>query len=241
MRGVCALRPGIPGVSDNIQVRSIVGRFLEHSRVCWFENSGRAAAVLSSADWMERNFFRRVEIAFPITQAKLRTRIRDDLELYLNDTGNAWLLQSDGSYVRATSEQRAHRAQVQLLENYAAAAAPGVNAQLHARLAQVLDLLVQVLRRQRVILEPAHREAQFQRAARADQLIGRQRPCAATAVQQHGEAQQRRSGTAASRSHGGIRSSMPVSASLRRCAPTRRASSSCSSRAKPGMSAFSSR
>ena len=80
VRGVCALRPGLPGVSENIQVRSVVGRFLEHSRVYWFENNGRPQLYLSSADWMERNFFRRIEVAFPISQAKLRTRIRDDLE-----------------------------------------------------------------------------------------------------------------------------------------------------------------
>ena len=106
VRGVCALRPGLPGVSENIQVRSIVGRFLEHSRVFWFENNGRPQLYLASADWMERNFFRRIEVAFPISQPKMRTRIRDDLELYLTDNRNAWLLQSDGSYVRATRHAR---------------------------------------------------------------------------------------------------------------------------------------
>ncbi|MDE2252470.1 MAG: polyphosphate kinase 1 [Gammaproteobacteria bacterium] len=126
VRGVCALRPGLPGVSENIQVRSIVGRFLEHSRAFWFENGGRAQLYLASADWMERNFFRRVEVAFPVTQAKLRARIREDLELYLHDSSNAWLLQSDGSYRRAVAEAGARRppgdAQAQLLEAYAAAA-----------------------------------------------------------------------------------------------------------------------
>ncbi len=126
VRGVCALRPGLPGVSENIQVRSIVGRFLEHSRAFWFDNGGRAQLYLASADWMERNFFRRVEVAFPITQAKLRTRIREDLELYLQDSTNAWLLQSDGSYRRALAADGAREppgdAQAQLLEGYAAAA-----------------------------------------------------------------------------------------------------------------------
>ena len=68
VRGVCAVRPGIPGVSDNIRVVSVVGRFLEHSRVYWFENDGSPELYLASADWMERNFFRRVEIAFPVLQ-----------------------------------------------------------------------------------------------------------------------------------------------------------------------------
>ena len=120
VRGVCALRPGIPGVSDNIQVRSIVGRFLEHSRVFWFENNGRPQLYLASADWMERNFFRRIEVAFPITQPKMRTRIRDDLELYLTDNRNAWLLQSDGSYRRASGTPGVD-VQEQLLDAYAAA------------------------------------------------------------------------------------------------------------------------
>jgi polyphosphate kinase len=120
VRGVCALRPGLPGVSENIQVRSIVGRFLEHSRVYWFENNGRPHLYLSSADWMERNFFRRIEVAFPIMLAKLRTRIRDDLEHYLTDTCNSWLLQSDGSYLRATGTPRID-VQEQLLDAYAAA------------------------------------------------------------------------------------------------------------------------
>ena len=126
VRGVCALRPGLPGVSENIQVRSIVGRFLEHSRVFWFENAGRAQLYLASADWMERNFFRRIEVAFPITMAKLRTRIREDLERYLKDTTSAWLLRSDGSYARAAPDAAARTpprdAQAQLLEAYSAAA-----------------------------------------------------------------------------------------------------------------------
>ena len=120
VRGVCALRPGLPGVSDNIEVRSIVGRFLEHSRVFWFENNGRPQLYLASADWMERNFFRRIEVAFPVSQAKLRTRIRDDLEYYLTDTCNSWVLQSDGSYMRATGAPRID-VQELLLDTYAAA------------------------------------------------------------------------------------------------------------------------
>ena len=80
MRGVCALRPGVPGVSENIRVRSIVGRFLEHSRVFYFENGGEPELYCASADWMERNFFRRVEVAFPIQRDAHRERILRDLD-----------------------------------------------------------------------------------------------------------------------------------------------------------------
>ena len=123
VRGVCALRPGVPGVSENIRVRSIVGRFLEHSRVLWFENAGKSQLYLSSADWMERNFFRRIEVAFPVLRAKLKSRIRADLDIYLEDNANAWLLQSDGTYVHATEDPaQSADAQARLLEHYAAVA-----------------------------------------------------------------------------------------------------------------------
>ncbi len=75
VRGVCALKPGVPGVSENIRVRSVVGRFLEHSRVFYFHNDGAEDVYLSSADWMDRNFFRRVEICFPVLDAKLKKRV----------------------------------------------------------------------------------------------------------------------------------------------------------------------
>ena len=78
IRGICCLRPGIPGVSQNIRVRSIVDRFLEHSRVFWFRADGADEVWLSSADWMDRNFFRRVEIAFPVRDRKLRKRVIDE-------------------------------------------------------------------------------------------------------------------------------------------------------------------
>ena len=100
VRGMCCLRPGLPGVSENIRVRSIVGRFLEHSRVYYFENIGDAELYCASADWMERNFFHRVEAAFPITEPVLRQRILDELALYLQDNVQAWELQADGSYRR---------------------------------------------------------------------------------------------------------------------------------------------
>ncbi|NMC27996.1 MAG: polyphosphate kinase 1 [Syntrophomonadaceae bacterium] len=98
VRGMCALRPGIKGVSDNIRVRSIVGRFLEHSRVLLVHNSGKEQIYISSADWMERNMDRRVEILFPIESKDIRNKVKTILEIYLQDTVNARILNSDGSY-----------------------------------------------------------------------------------------------------------------------------------------------
>ena len=98
VRGACCLRPGIPGVSENIAVRSIVGRFLEHSRIFQFENGGKPEVYVGSADWMSRNFFRRVEIVFPIEEPSLRERIRAILQRQLADNTKAWKLESDGSY-----------------------------------------------------------------------------------------------------------------------------------------------
>ncbi len=103
VRGICCLRPGVPGVSDNIEVRSIVGRFLEHTRVYAFYNGGDWAVYLSSADLMTRNMFRRVEICFPITDKKIIERILGDLDGYLKDNSQAWLLQTDGQYHQAQS------------------------------------------------------------------------------------------------------------------------------------------
>jgi polyphosphate kinase len=125
VRGVCALRPGIPGVSDTIVVRSVIGRFLEHSRVYWFQNDGASELYLASADWMERNFFRRVEIAFPVLDAQLRERIFSDLETYLADNTNAWELRPDGSYLRiAPGEGPPQDAQALLLARYAGGPTP---------------------------------------------------------------------------------------------------------------------
>src|SRR5579863_1961334 len=127
IRGVCAVRPGIAGVSDNIRVLSIVGRFLEHSRAYWFENGGSPELYLSSADWMERNFFRRVEIAFPVLHKDHRRRILKDLETLLADNSNAWDLQADGTYVRLTPDQSAPvDSQALLLEHYAGLPLPPV-------------------------------------------------------------------------------------------------------------------
>jgi polyphosphate kinase len=117
VRGICALRPGIPGVSENIRVRSVIGRLLEHSRVFYFENEGTPEVYLSSADWMGRNFFSRIEACFPVEEKRMRDRvIKEGLELYLQDTARAWELQSDGTYVRVGTERHPRDAQQQLLE-----------------------------------------------------------------------------------------------------------------------------
>ena len=102
VRGMCALRPGIRGVSDHIRVRSIVGRFLEHSRIFYFANGGEEEVYLASADWMPRNLYERVEVMFPVKDAMLRERIRHEiLDAYLADTLKSRVLLKDGSYVRA--------------------------------------------------------------------------------------------------------------------------------------------
>ncbi|NBV23747.1 MAG: polyphosphate kinase 1 [Proteobacteria bacterium] len=101
VRGICCLRPGVKGVSENITVRSIVDRFLEHSRIFYFENACQPEIFVGSADWMPRNFFRRVEVAFPIEDGNLRDRIRHELlDLVLADKAKARMLQPDGTYVR---------------------------------------------------------------------------------------------------------------------------------------------
>jgi len=119
VRGVCALRPGLDGVSERIRVRSIIGRFLEHTRVFVFEN-GDPQVYLSSADWMGRNFFSRVETCFPVLDPALARRIIGDLGLYLADNSQAWQLQSDGSYRQlAVAEDQRCSAQETLLAEYA--------------------------------------------------------------------------------------------------------------------------
>ena len=102
VRGVCALRPGVKGLSENIKVRSIVGRFLEHHRIYYFYAGGDEVLYLSSADWMERNLLRRVEVAFPVKDAKLKQRvIQEGLISLLKDNASAWLMKSDGTYIKS--------------------------------------------------------------------------------------------------------------------------------------------
>ncbi|ARD29781.1 MULTISPECIES: polyphosphate kinase 1 [Acinetobacter calcoaceticus/baumannii complex] len=119
IRSICCLRPGLPNLSENIRVRSIVGRFLEHTRVYYFSNNGDARIYCSSADWMDRNLFNRVEACFPVEDPALKKRIyQQGLVNYLQDNQQAWLLQSDGTWVRAepAEGEKLHNAQRALLE-----------------------------------------------------------------------------------------------------------------------------
>jgi len=117
VRGVCALRPGIEGLSENIRVTSIVGRFLEHSRVFFFHADGAEQVYLSSADWMDRNFFRRIELCFPVLDPALKRRVvREGLQPYLDDNCQGWMMRSDGSYERVKPRRgRRRSAQEELL------------------------------------------------------------------------------------------------------------------------------
>jgi polyphosphate kinase len=118
VRGACALRPGVPGLSENIRVRSILGRFLEHHRVWLFDNDGANDVWLASADWMGRNLFRRIEVAFPVLDPAQKARVIDEgLEVYLSDNCDAWELAADGTWSRLARRHGARRrsAQQQLL------------------------------------------------------------------------------------------------------------------------------
>jgi polyphosphate kinase len=115
IRGICCLRPGIPGLSENIRVISIVGRFLEHSRIYYFENGGETVLYLSSADWMPRNLVRRVEVAFPIEDPALHKEIVNEvLPALLNDRVKARELRPDGTYVRLHPREGETASQAQL-------------------------------------------------------------------------------------------------------------------------------
>src|SRR5256886_9997654 len=119
VRGICCLRPGLPGVSENITVRSIVDRFLEHSRIIYFENACQPEVFVGSADWMPRNFFRRIEVVFPIEDGILRERAgRELLGIPLEDNVKARLLQPDGSYLRPAVRRGAtlRRSQIEFIE-----------------------------------------------------------------------------------------------------------------------------
>ncbi len=121
VRGVCALRPGLPGLSENIRVRSVIGRFLEHTRIFYFRNNLKHDVFLASADWMDRNFFRRIEICFPVLDKKLKKRvIAEGLKIYLHDNCQAWEMDGEGHY-RLKTARRSPKviAQIELLKQLA--------------------------------------------------------------------------------------------------------------------------
>ncbi len=122
VRGACMLPAQVPGVTDNIRVRSVIGRFLEHTRVFYFRSGAKEDLYLSSADWMNRNMLRRVELAWPVTDARLRQRIIDEcLVAYLHDDRDAWTLQPDGQYKRAPRPLDGLGAQLALTRRYGSA------------------------------------------------------------------------------------------------------------------------
>ncbi len=119
VRGVCALQPGVPGLSERITVRSIVGRFLEHHRIYYFYADGEEQVYLSSADWMDRNLFRRIEVAFPIRDRRLKRRvIAEGLSVFLGDNQSSWLMQTDGQYHRRRAGKTLRNAQLSLLAKF---------------------------------------------------------------------------------------------------------------------------
>ena len=121
VRGVCALRPGVKGLSENIRVRSVIGRFLEHTRIFYFRNDLKHDVYLASADWMDRNFFRRIEVCFPLLEKKLKKRVIDEgLKVYLQDNCQAWDMDGDGHYRRKKASRAAQKcAQIELLKQLA--------------------------------------------------------------------------------------------------------------------------
>jgi len=118
VRGMCSLRPGVEGVSENIRVCSVIGRFLEHSRMFWFANDGANEMYLGSADWMGRNLDRRVEAVVPIEEPSLHARLLRLIDVYLHDNCTAWDMRSDGSFQRRIPEEENRAAQLTLMEHW---------------------------------------------------------------------------------------------------------------------------
>ncbi len=116
VRGMCCLYPGKSNLSENIKVISIIGNFLEHSRIFWFRNNGNSEAYIGSADWMKRNLDRRIEAVTPIESKELKRYLEQILDLYLSDNQNAWEMQSDGSYMRRQRDEKIQCAQMQLMD-----------------------------------------------------------------------------------------------------------------------------
>ena len=122
VRGMCCLRPGVRNVSDNIEVRSIIDRYLEHARIFYFHNGGNEEVYLSSADWMHRNLDRRLEILFPVRNAAVKARLIDILKTFFADNQKAWQLLPNGTYKRVASRGSRIRAQEKFYQDAVAAA-----------------------------------------------------------------------------------------------------------------------
>jgi len=123
VRGICCVRPGVKNVSDNIEVYSIIDRFLEHSRIFYFRNAGHEEVFLSSADWMKRNLDLRLEILFPVRSAAIKSRLTDILKTFFADNTQTWQLQPNGSYKRIPPRGKKIRAQEKFFKEAIAAAA----------------------------------------------------------------------------------------------------------------------
>ena len=132
VRGMCSLRPGIKGVSENIRVVSIIDRYLEHARVFYFHNGGNPTFWLASADWMPRNFIRRIEIAFPVLEPQLQKRLKEILELQLTDTVKSWWMKADGSYGRNSQGESPARFQERIYEILQTEGRPGTSKNIAA-------------------------------------------------------------------------------------------------------------
>ncbi|NBP98547.1 MAG: RNA degradosome polyphosphate kinase, partial [Synechococcaceae bacterium WB6_3A_227] len=118
IRGVCSLRPGLEGHSSNISVISIIGRFLEHSRIFWFGNGGNPEAFIGSADWMGRNLDRRVEAVTPVEDPELRSSLEKLLHTYLADNRGAWDMQADGQFLQRLCNENENNSQLELMQNW---------------------------------------------------------------------------------------------------------------------------
>jgi polyphosphate kinase len=129
VRGICALRPGVEGVSENVEVRSIVGRFLEHSRIFCFERPEEPETVyIGSADWMPRNLYNRVELVTPVEDSRLRAELLDVLDRSMADNSNAWVLGRDGTWSRLRPDSEPRNVQRELTERHQARASEGAAA-----------------------------------------------------------------------------------------------------------------
>jgi polyphosphate kinase len=115
---MCSLYPGLEGISDNISVVSIIGRFLEHSRIFWFNNGGEPEVFIGSADLMPRNLDRRVEAVVPIEEPDLRAQLEGLLERYLNDNRGAWDMQTDGTFIQRHPDGEERNSQLQLMDDW---------------------------------------------------------------------------------------------------------------------------